>query len=203
MRLLLVLAFLGIAAPALANHPGERLDEVMLKKEPAFEATDQSDIPNVKLLREDGTGFGLEAMEDQIVVLSFVPDSCRVPCSDQQALLAKVQDSLDITPMREMVKFVTVTAKPVVSEGKRGSYWITARPNGEKSVTAFASTFALLSTRDRTEPMVHIIDRGWRHAGIFHGAGFSSINMVLYINGLTNAHPHEPSLMQRFLGMFR
>ena len=51
--------------------------------------------------------------------------------------------------------------------------------------------------------MVHVIDRDGRHAGIFHGADFGHVNMILYINGLTNAHPHEPGLMERFLGMFR
>lgn len=203
MRLLLVLTFLGIAAPALANHPGERLNEVMVKKEPAFETSDRLDIPSVNFLREDGTGFGLEDMKGHIVVVSFVPETCGAPCSDQQALVGKVQESIDITPMREMVKFVTVTAEPVVSEGKRGSNWITARPNGENSVAAIAGTFASLSARGGNEPMVHIIDRGGRHAALFHGAEIGHINMVLYINGLTNAHPHEPNLLERFLGMFR
>ena len=109
MRLVLVLTFLCITAPVLANHPEDRLDEVMAKKEPAFEISDRRDIPNVKFLRDNETEFGLGTMEDQIVVLSFVPNSCRLSCSDQQLLLAQVQDSISITPMRDMVKFVTVT----------------------------------------------------------------------------------------------
>jgi protein SCO1/2 len=33
----------------------------------------------------------------------------------------------------------------------------------------------------------HVIDRGGRLAGKFHGLDFDPMNMVLYINGLTNA----------------
>jgi protein SCO1/2 len=51
--------------------------------------------------------------------------------------------------------------------------------------------------------MVHVIGRGGRHAAIFHGGGFSRINMVLYINGLTNTHPPEPGLLDRILGVFQ
>ena len=49
----------------------------------------------------------------------------------------------------------------------------------------------------------HVIDRGGRHAGIFHGAAFRRINLVLYINGRTNAPPPEPGLLDRLFGAFR
>ena len=73
------------------------------------------------------------------------------------------------------------------------------RPTAE----ALAASFAALSGRDSRLPMVHVIDRGGRHAGIFHGAEFGHVSMTLYINGLTNAHPHEPGMFDRVLGMFQ
>lgn len=50
--------------------------------------------------------------------------------------------------------------------------------------------------------MIHLLDRDGRQVGIFHGSEFQPMNLVLYINGLTNAHPHaEPaSLLDRVLG---
>ena len=75
----------------------------------------------------------------------------------------------------------------------------------ERNVTveAAAAAFAALSARVTDAPMVHVIDRGGRHAGIFHGAGFGRINLVLYINGLTNAPPPEPGLLDRLFGAFQ
>lgn len=52
-----------------------------------------------------------------------------------------------------------------------------------------ARRFTALSDRSPSSPLVHVIDRGSRHAGLFHGTGFQKINLVLYINGLTNAPP--------------
>jgi cytochrome oxidase Cu insertion factor (SCO1/SenC/PrrC family) len=203
MRLLLVLALLSMAAPTFAHNSGEPLEKIMAAREPAFEAAGLRRIPNTEFLSEDGTRFSLEDMESQIVVLSFVPDSCDVPCSDQMALLAKAQEAIDVTPMREMVDFVIVASQDADIEDRRLSNWTIARPYREQSVAELEDTFGTLSVRGGNSPMIHVIDRGGRHAGIFHGADFNHVNMVLYINGLTNAHPPEPSLFDRIVGMFK
>lgn len=49
----------------------------------------------------------------------------------------------------------------------------------------------------------HVIDRRGRHAGIFHGANLGPVNMVLYLNGLTNAPPPDPGVWDRVLGVFQ
>lgn len=64
-----------------------------------------------------------------------------------------------------------------------------AMPEG--LVAQAAEIFTVLSGREADAPMVHVIDRDGRHAGIVHGAHFGRINMVLYINGLTNAPPSD------------
>jgi protein SCO1/2 len=35
--------------------------------------------------------------------------------------------------------------------------------------------------------VTHVIDRGGRLAANFHGLRFAPVNLVLYVNGLTNA----------------
>lgn len=198
---LLALLLAG-AAPARAHHPGERLDEVMAEREPAFEPTGLWRLPDARLAAADGSPLGLGDLEDRIVVLSFVPEGCGTPCADQQVLLREVQQSINVTPMREMVLFVTLGRRDVTDTGWEAVNWHPAVPADGTPVAGIAETFAALSGRGGGAPMVHIVDRGGRHAGIFHGAEFGKINMVLYINGLTNAHPPERGWFDRILGAF-
>lgn len=198
---LLIAALLAGAAPARANHPGERLDEVMAEKEPAFEATGLWRLPDTRLATATGSPLDLGDPEDRIVILSFLPEGCGAPCADQQAALREVQKSLNVTPMREMVLFVTVGAKAPSDPGWDSANWQGAVA-GAGPVADATGAFAALSDRADGAPMAHIVDRGGRHAGIFHGTGFGKINMVLYINGLTNAHPAKRGWLDRILGAF-
>jgi hypothetical protein len=119
-------------------------------------------------------------------VASTRPESCGAPCADQQALLQAVQEAVNVTPMREMVEFLTVSDAAAHGTEWDAGNWRALTPTDD-TVSDAAGAFAALSARGTDAPMVHVLDRGGRHAGIFHGAGFVRINMVLYINGLTNA----------------
>jgi len=199
---LFALLLLAGAAPAAAHHPGERLDEVMAEKEPAFEPTDSRRMPPLALTGAEGASLHLSGLADQIVVLSFRPDGCGAPCADQQALLQEVREAVNVTPMREMVQFLTVGGDVAPDPDGEAANWRSVMPSDE-TVAAAAAAFAALSSRGTEAPMVHVIDRGGRHAGIFHGAAFRRINLVLYINGRTNAPPPEPGLLDRLFGAFR
>lgn len=201
MRSVLLVALLSLAAPAFANHPEERLDEVMADREPAFEPTGLSRLPALDIRTADRE-LDLDSLGGRIVVLSFVPEGCVEPCADQQALLDLVQEAIDVTPMREIVSFVSVASPEVSPESPDAENWIAARPREPHTVEALAASFADLSDRDSSVPMVHVIDRGGRHAGIFHGADFGHVAMTLYINGLTNAHPHETGLFDNIRRLF-
>ena len=164
MRSVLLVALLSLAAPAFANHPEERLNEVMAEREPAFEPTGFGRLPALVIQSADGE-LDLDALEGQIVVLSFVSDGCGEPCADQQALLAQVQEAIDATPMREMVSFVSVASPGVYPEGPDAANWIAARPREPQTAEALAASFAALSDRGSDAPMVHVIDRGGRQGG--------------------------------------
>jgi protein SCO1/2 len=204
MRLpaLVALLFFAGVAPAAAHHPGDRLDEVMAEKEPAFEPTDSRRMPALSFAGADGASLDLSGLADRIVVLSFRPDGCGAPCADQQALLQEVLDAVNVTPMREMAQFLAVGGNAAPDPDGEAGNGRSVMPSDE-TVEAAAAVFAALSARGTDAPMVHVIDRGGRHAGIFHGAGFGRINLVLYINGLTNAPPPEPGLLDRLFGAFR
>jgi len=185
---LVALLLLATTLPVAAHHPGERLDEVTAEKELAFEPTDLLRLPPLAMTEADGASLDLSDLSDRIVVLSLVPESCGASCADQQALLQAVQEAVNVTPMREMVEFLTVSDAAALGPEWDAGNWRALTPTDD-AMTDAVGAFAALSARGTDAPMIHVIDRGGRHAGIFHGSGFVRINMVLYINGLTNAPP--------------
>ena len=204
----LFVTLLLVAQPAFANHPGERLDEVMTEKEPAFEAADRPTMPDLDVAVQNGDPLRLGDLHDQIVVISFVPQGCGEPCAEQQAVLAGVQAQVNVSPMKEMVTFVTVqdTDAPIEAPWDDAN-WRLVVPSAGATAVAAADRFAALSSRDGTFPMVHVIDRNGRHAAIFHGAEFQKTNLTLYVNALTN-NAHAPkrqvkkSWWERLTGWF-
>ncbi|MEY8828836.1 cytochrome-c oxidase [Sedimentitalea sp. XS_ASV28] len=187
MKAIVILASLILAVPANAHNPGESLDEFIGQREPAFETTGLDGIPPLDLVDVAGNKVDLNNLNEQVVVLSFVPEGCGTICDEQQALLSKVGDAVNITPMRDMVTFVVVT-DAATRAMESSPNLIVATSEGD--VAASAERYATLSSRTAEGPLVHVIDRDGLHAGIFHGSKFVHVNMVLYINGLTNARRH-------------
>jgi protein SCO1/2 len=179
----------------MAHHPGERIDEVMAEREPAFEATDLRHTPHLRGTYANGTPLRLDVMQDRLVVISFAPEDCGAPCEAQQALLHEVQAGVNVTPMREMVTFLTVGP---AAEGWDGMNW-----HAVAADSAAVDSFDAVSERDTDAAMIHVIGRGGRHAAIFHVAEFSHVNLILYINELTNAPPPEPGLLDSIFGAFQ
>ena len=194
MKRFLILAFLLVAQPVFANHPGERIDEVMTEQEPAFEVADRPSTPNLDVEKSGGDVLRLGDLHDQIIVLSFVPRNCDSPCAKQQAVLAGVQQQVNVSPMKEMVTFVTVHGADASIEARWDeANWRLVIPSNDETTAAAADRFAAYSDRGQELPMAHIIDRNGRHAGIFHGSDFSKTNLTLYINQLiNNAHAPKP-----------
>jgi peroxiredoxin len=194
MKPFLILAFLLVAQPAFANHPGERIDEVMTEQEPAFEATDRPSTPDLDVEEPGGNILRLGDLHDQIVVLSFVPQNCDSSCAKQQAVLADVQGQVNVSPMKEMVTFVTVgEAAASIEAPWDETNWRLAIPSDDEATATVAERFDAFSGRGQELPMAHVIDRNGRHAGIFHGSDFSKTNLTLYINQLiNNAHAPKP-----------
>ncbi|WP_375600360.1 hypothetical protein [Devosia sp. Naph2] len=199
MRFFLLLVLLGISSPTLANHPGEQLNEVMAAKEDAFEAVD-GPVPKLALRTAEGGELDLGAFADKIVVLSFVPEECGSACAEQQQLLVQVQEDINVGPMQNMVTFVTVADSARANPQQWDTVnWIAAIAAGEL-VGQQANRMAKISARDRQAPMVHVLARGGRQAAVFHGAEFRPMNMLLYVNGLTNARIHKVSWLDWLLG---
>ncbi|MEO3416005.1 MULTISPECIES: thioredoxin domain-containing protein [Alphaproteobacteria] len=185
MKNILLLIALVAGRPAYADHPGDRLDEVMAQKEPAFTAVDLNELPTLNLVDADGKPLDLESLSDQVVVLSFVPSNCGLPCADQQALLEKVRGGVNASPMLDMVTFLVVTDASDPVPGPIAENVVIAR--AEEPMENLIDQYRAI-VPDPEAPLVHVIARGNRHSGVFAGSAFRHINMILYVNGLTNAH---------------
>ena len=200
-----LLVALSLATPAMAHHPGENLDEVMGDKEQFFQKIDEP-APPFELADADGNPVRLSDFADKIVVLNFIFASCTDVCPLQSELIADVQSEINITPMKDMVQFITVTTDPDVdtpdvlrsygaAHGLDADNWmfLTRRPGDAEAATrelseAYNVRFEPLEDGQQMHGVVtHVIDRGGRFAAKFHGLRFEPVNLVLYINGLTNA----------------
>ncbi|MDF1671213.1 MAG: cytochrome-c oxidase [Roseovarius sp.] len=186
MKNILLLIALAAGLPAHADHPGDRLDEVMTQKEPAFTAADLNDLPVLDLLGPDAEPWDLLSLSDQVVVLSFVQATCGEPCADQQALLAKVRDGVNASPMLDMVTFLVVSDTNDPFPGSVPENLVIAR--SQEPIEDLIEQYRAIAPNLPEAPLVHVIARGNRHAGVFAGSTFRHISMILYVNGLTNAH---------------
>lgn len=198
-------AAVAIAFPALAHHPGADLDRVMGSQEKYFQAIDAPAAPAFELADADGNPVRLSDFSDRIVVLNFVFASCTDVCPLHSDMIARVQEMVNATPMKERVQFLTVTTDPAAdtpevmkaygeAHGLDASNWtfLTARQGQPEDMTrklsdAYDVNFMPLDGGQQMHGVVtHVIDRGGRFAAKFHGLRFDPLNLVMYLNGLTN-----------------
>ncbi|RFC65838.1 SCO family protein [Mesorhizobium denitrificans] len=203
--LLSTAAIPALALPAHAHHPGADLDRLMGSEEKYFQAIDAPAAPGFELADADGDPVRLSDFSDKIVVLNFVFASCIDVCPLHSDLIARVQEMVNATPMKDMVQFLTVTTDPAAdtpeilkahgpSHGLDPRNWLflTARDGQAEDATRklaeeYNQRFDPLDDGQQMHGVVtHIIDRGGRFAAKYHGLRFDPLNLVMYLNGLTN-----------------
>jgi protein SCO1/2 len=196
---------LALASPAPAHHPGADLDKLMGSEEKFFQAIDEPAAPPFELADADGQTVRLSDFSDKIVVLNFIFASCTDVCPIHSEVIADIQRKVNDTPMKDRVQFLTVTTDPIKdtpdvleaygpAHGLDAHNWmfLTAKPGQPEDTTRKLSEeynvrFEPLEDGQQMHGIVtHVIDRGGRFAAKFHGLRFDTLNMVLYINGLTN-----------------
>lgn len=228
MRSILLAVLLGaiaaFAATARAHHPGADLDKVMGDKERFFQVIDKP-APPFELADADGNNVRLADFADKIVVLNFVFAGCTDVCPLHSALIAAVQSKVNVTPMRDLVQFISVTTDTAVDtpdmlraygdqHGLDPQNWLflTSRPGDTETATRdlarrYDLVFEPLDDGQQMHGVVtHVIDRDGRLAARFHGLRFDQLSLVLYLDGLVNAPPDQPApsgWWQGLEGLFR
>ena len=105
------LALLPAAGTAVAHSLAD-LEQELAGRERYFQPIDQ---PATAFLLRDANGqrLSLADLRGEVVVLNFVYASCKDVCPLHAEKIARVQDMVNLTPMREQVRFVTITTDPV------------------------------------------------------------------------------------------
>lgn len=198
-------AVAAAALPAHAHHPGADLDRLMGSEEKYFQAIDAPAAPGFELADAEGIPVRLSDFSNKVVVLNFVFASCTDVCPLHSDLIARVQAMVNDTPMKDMVQFLTVTTDPAAdapevmkaygeAHGLAPNNWtfLTTREGQAEDATRKLSEeynvrFDPLEGGQQMHGVVtHVIDRGGRFAAKFHGLRFDPLNLVMYVNGLTN-----------------
>lgn len=197
-----LLAFLS--PPSLAHHPGADLDRLMGSKEKFFQVKDKP-APKFSLRDAAGQNVKLANFRGQVVILNFVYTGCPDVCPLHAEKIAEIQSMVNRTPMKHRVRFLTITTDPendtpdVLREygparGLDSVNWtfLTTRLDQSADWTrrlakAYGHKFIKVEGGYQIHGVVsHVIDTDGRWAANFHGLRFAPVNMVLYINGLTN-----------------
>ena len=210
-RAALAMLSAALAAPALADHPGEDLDARMMEMEQYFQPIEGEQAPGFELQDADGNPVSLSDFADKVVVLHFIYASCPDICPLHADKIAEIQSSINSSPMGEMVQFVSITTDPVNDtpevmkdyaewHGLDPSNWVflTTRPDqAEDATRQLASEYGLEFTMSEGSDaqmhgaVTHVIDLGGRLAGKFHGMKFENANLALYVSELINNAQHS------------
>ena len=199
------LATLGaaVAAPLQAHTVSEMQDE-FYAKEPYFEAFDRP-VPDFTLGDGAGKLVGPADYLGKVVIVHFIYSSCTDICPLHAEKLAEVQRMINQTPMKAMVRFVSITTDPVTDtaemlqdygpqHGLDPVNWqfLTTAPGQPEDATrrlakALGHSFTVESDGTLTHGVVtHIIGKFGRWQGNFHGLKFQPVNMLTMVNALTN-----------------
>ena len=198
-----------ITSHAHAHEAGADLDKILYDKEKYFQIIDETSAPTFDLMDAHGNAVRLEDFSDKIVVFNFVYASCVDVCPLHAEKMASVQNMINISPMVDMVQFISITTDPAQdtfevmnsygpAHGLDPVNWtfLTTRPGkADDSTRVLANAYRMKFTETDDGAQIHgvvthIIDRGGRFAAKFHGLKFNKTNLIIYINGLINS-PHN------------
>jgi len=192
-----------LAAP-LSAHSVKEFEDEFYAKEQYFQALDES-VPDFTL--RDATGKLVRPADflGKVTILHFIYSRCTDVCPLHAEKLAEVQKMINQTPMINMVRFISITTDPVrdtpevlktygPQHGLDPVNWefLTIAPGQPEDTTrklaeAFGHKFTMESDGTLTHGVVtHIIGKFERWQGNFHGLEFQSVNMLMFVNALTN-----------------
>ncbi|TIW17540.1 MAG: SCO family protein, partial [Mesorhizobium sp.] len=138
--------------------------------------------------------------------------SCPDVCPLHAEKIAEVQTMVNSTPMKDRVVFISITTDPRKdtpdalkaygpTHGLDPANWLflTTAPDQpedtiRKLAEAFGHKFTLTNDGYQMHGIVtHVIDREGRWRANFHGLNFQPINLVTFVNALTNniERPHH------------
>lgn len=220
-------AGVAILGPATVSaHSLEDVQEDLFDKEKYFQIKD-GPAPDFALEDADGNPVRLQDFEGKVVVLHFIYAGCPDVCPLHAERIGEIQRMVNETPMKDRVQFITITTDPERDtpdvlkaygpvhglDSTTNWMFLTSGPDRPEDTTRklaeeFGHGFTVTDDGLQIHSVVtHIIDQNGKWVANFHGLGFEPTNLVLFINGLTNANvphkePEPPSFWSRVRSMF-
>lgn len=230
LRAFLVVALwplVTLLTAAASAHSLDSLQRDLFEKEQYFQVKN-APSPDFVLQDAGGKPVALRDLRDKVIVLHFVYARCPDVCPLHAEKIADIQKLINITPMQDQVRFITITTDPendtpeVLRDygplhGLDSTNWmfLTRRQGDPEDATRkLAERFGhgFDKTTDGLQMhgiVTHIIDRSGRWRGNFHGLRFSPTNLVLFVNALVNdvhapghVEPQAESVWKRILSWF-
>lgn len=225
LHLLAVVALVAGFGHGARAHSLEEVDAMIAGEEKYFQEIDKP-APDFTLRTGDGRVVRLADLRGKVVVLHFIYTSCQDVCPLHAERIAQIQAMVNDTPMKDRVTFVTVTTDPArdTPEVLRGygpahgldpANWLLltttadeAEDTTRKLAKAFGHTFTKAEDGTQMHGIVtHVIGKDGRWRANFHGLKFEPINLVTFVNALTNdvepPHDHEEKgLWASFMDLF-
>lgn len=197
------IAFAALATPAL-SHSLDFVQQQLIEKEDYFQPVD-SDVPDFALEDAAGSPIEMSDLRGKVVILHFIYTNCGDFCPLHTELIATLQAMINPTPMRDRVRFVTITTDPlrdngaVLTEygeahGADSSNWLflTTRPGQPEDATrilakAYGLEFTQTADGEQMHGVVtHVIDQDGRLKARLHGLKFEPLSLVTFVNALVN-----------------
>ena len=213
--LLAALALFASASSALA-HSLEELSQEFVTEEKFFQPVD-GEAPGFTLQDADGHKVSLADFKGKIVVLHFIYTNCPDFCPLHAEKIAEVQKMVNITPMKDMVEFISITTDPARdfghvltdfgnNHGLSPVNWVflTAAPGAPEDSTrvlakSYGAEFKIMPNGDQMHGVVtSVIREDGQLVARFHSLKFQNLNLVKFINALTNDH-HPHALIEQSL----
>jgi protein SCO1 len=223
----LLAGLFAAASTGATAHSLKDLEMLLGDREKYFQAIDRA-APVFVLRNAGGEVVRLEDYRDKVVVLHFIYAGCPDVCPLHADRVAEVQSMVNLTPMKEQVRFVSITTDPkhdtpdvlrayAELHGLDPVNWVflTAGVEQPESATrALAEQFGHRFVKQDDGYQVHgivthVIDKEGRWRANFHGLKFEPVNLVSFVNALVNdvqkAHGHEQggpwAKVKRMLGL--
>jgi len=201
-RMALGVCFAATATAATA-HSLQELEDQLTTKEPYLQVVNQP-APAFALQDADGRAVSLDDFRGKVIVLYFIYASCPDVCPLQSEKVAAIQKMINSTPMRDLVEFVAITTDPEhdtpdvlkaygPNHGLDPVNWIFLTSGPEKPLATRELALAYGLRFDPTEDgfqmhgvVTHVIDKSGNLRARFHSLKFDDLNLIIYVNALTN-----------------
>lgn len=193
---------IGAISPA-PSHSLKELEDQLTVKEPYVQIVSQP-ARDFTLQDADGRSTSLKNLQGKVVVLYFIYASCPDVCPLLTEKIAKIQQQINRTPMRDIVEFIAITTDPErdtpevlraygPAHGFDPVNWLfltsgAGHPTATRELAkAYGLEFTPMDDGSLMHGSVtHVIDQSGNLRARFHGLKFTDINLILYVNALTN-----------------